>query len=513
MRGPAPGWLRQFDSYLAQVVTEAEVPGAAACVTCGPDVVYLRAVGWRDREARLPATPRTVFGLASLSKSFTALTALVLQARGVWSLEDPVSDHLPEFGYPGLDSAGEPVRLWHMLSHTTGVPPLRALEYALRRDQLGDPAHAYAERDSAGDPDVGGYEELMAYMRAGERGLLDSPGRVVSYSNECVALVGAAIERVTGRSFPSVLEDEVLAPLGMTSTGFGPSQEAERAVLYTRTPDGVVRSPSWSQAPAYLGTGMLRSSAADLTRYLSFMATGDGQAIGVAPELLAELTRPRAWSQPGGGYALGWSVRSQEGVTVVRHGGSLKGVASCQGFVPELGLGVAVLMNLDGAPAMRAWYGAVNLALGLAPDAPLYGTGHDLVWAGPGSAEAELGRFAGVYASGEPWGRLELVAEPCTAVAEGDRDSAVADDGRYLVAYSGDDRERIGRVALLPHPADQPDDTLEFVIVGEKGAWDAGRFHLGDDGTPFAVQHAQRWYDRQTPGPAEPERAPAAGIR
>ena len=271
----------------------------------------------------------------------------------------------------------------------------------------------------------------------------------------------------------------------------------DRAVLYTRTPAGVVRSPTWSVAPAYLGTGMLKSSASDLARYLSFMAAGEGAELGLTPELMTELTLPRAWSQPGGAYALGWSVRPHAGVSVVRHGGSLKGVSTCQGFVPELGLGVAVLMNLDGAPAMRSWYGAINLALGMAPDTPVYGTDHEPLWAAPGSAATELGRYAGVYSSGEPWGRLELVAEPSSAGSDGGVRSDEEDEGRYLFAYSGDDQERIGRLALLERTRGSDAGTLEFAIVGEKGAWDGGRFHIDADGRPFAVQHAQRWYDRE----------------
>lgn len=485
-----PDWLGDYDAYLEGLVRDAAVPGAAVCVTLGNDVVYQRGFGWRDREARLPVTPRTVFGLASLSKSFTALTALVLQARGTWSLEDEVRDHLPEFDYPGL-ADGQPVRLWHMLSHTTGVPPLRALQFALRRDQRGDAASTYAEEDPSSDPDVGGYDQLMAYLRRGERGLLGPPGSICSYSNECVALVGAAIERVTGRSFSDVLQGEVLRPLGMTSTTFDPiaaRATGDHAVLYTRTPAGVVRSPVWSLAPAYLGTGMLKSSISDLTRYLRFLAVGEGELLGLTPKHLAELTAPRVWSQPGGHYALGWSVRERGGMKVVRHGGSLKGVSASQGFVPELGLGVAVLMNLDGAPALRAWQGAVNLALGDAPETPLFGGGHEALRAGPDEPRALLERLAGTYSSGEPWGRMELRVEPFSQEEDGDVN---------LVAYTGDDRERVGKVALL-EPAERG-GTAEFVLVGDAGAWDGGRFHLGPDGTPFAVQQGQRWYDAERP--------------
>lgn len=491
MNRPRPRWLYDLDGYLAELFAESETPGAAVCVTLEGSVAYARGFGWRDREARLPVTTRTVFGLASLTKSFTALTALVLEARGVWSLRDPVARHLPGFGYPGLDP--EAVTLEHMLSHTSGVPPLRALEYALRADQRGDPTGVYVGRDVSQDPDVGDHEALMAYMRRGEREALPT-GRYVSYSNECVALVGAAIERAAGRPFPEVLRREVLEPLGMTATTFDPDAaraSGDSATLYTRTREGVVRAPTWSRAPAYLGTGFLKSNLEDLARYLRFHAAGDGSALGLPDGRLAELWRPRGWSAPGVSYALGWSVREHRGVTVVRHGGSLKGVATSQGFVPELGLGVAVLANLDGAPAMRAWYAAVNLALGDAPDRPLYGEGHEPLAARPGSATfAAMERLAGVYSSGEPWGRLVVRVEP---TAPGG-----AAGPHALVAYAGEDEEPVGRVALLGAGLPRQ-GTAEFVLVGEQGAWDGGRFHLGDDGRAHAVQHGTRWLDREGP--------------
>src|SRR5690606_11600924 len=189
---------------------------------------------------------------------------------------------VPGFGYSGL-GAGE-ARLCHTLSHTTGVPPLLVLDYGVRDDQHGDPSFVGVARDTARDPDVGDYERLLAYMREGERPALAAPGEVVSYSNECVALVGAAIESATERPFPDVLREEVLAPLGLRSATFDPDAAratGDHATLYTRTGDGVVRAPAWSRAPAYLGTGMLKASVLDLGRYLRFLVAGDGAALGL----------------------------------------------------------------------------------------------------------------------------------------------------------------------------------------------------------------------------------------
>lgn len=529
-RAGLPEWLTEFDAFAQQTLEQAAVPGAAVAITQHGKTIYRRGFGWRDREARLPAGPATVFGLASLSKSFTALTALVLQAQGLLSLEDRVADLLPGFDYPGLGlatnghTAGQAaghdvghqdahqgvqhdvrhdVRLWQMLSHTTGVPPLRALEFALDGNQAGDPAFVYNKSEPRGPESVDDYDQLLAYMRRGEREAFAEPGRFVSYSNECVALVGAIIERVTGRAFPDVVRELVLEPLGMHSAGYdtvAAKATGNVTTLYTHDPAGAaIRSPVWNEAPAYLGTGFLKASVDDLAGYLSFLAAGDGSALGIPNELLAELTRPRAWAAPGAGYALGWTVRRQGDVTVVRHGGSLKGIATAQGFVPELGLGVVVLTNVDDAPAGRVWQGAVNLALGQpAARATYAGRGYRIV-SGTSADAPELTSVAGLYSSGEPWGRLELRVDRVDAAdAEAAQSgSSTSGGGWELRAYNGEDATPAGRFAWL---SDQPPGQHEYLLIteenGEEVAWDGGRLHLGADGRFVAVQHSLRWYDR-----------------
>ncbi|HET8986758.1 MAG TPA: serine hydrolase domain-containing protein, partial [Trueperaceae bacterium] len=361
-------WLTAFDEFAQSYLTRHEVPGAAISIVGPGGSVYSRGFGYRDREGSLPATSSTIFGIASLSKSFTALTALALQARGALNIDDPVARHLPGFGYPGLDPD---VRLRHLLSHSSGLPPLRALDFAIHPSQVNDPAAMYNRRDYTDAPAVDDYEQLMAYMRAGERPALAQPGAVMSYSNEGVALVGAVIESATGEPFPAVARRLVFEPLGMHHTTFDTVEaqlSGERTTLYTRIPDRtIIRSPEWEEAPAYLGTGFLKSSADDLGRYLTALLAR-GRPVGIDERLFGELLVPRVWSEPGGNYAFGWQVRPHRGVTVVRHGGSLKGVSSHQGFVPELGFGMAILTNLDEVPVKRLWTAALNLALGQPPE-------------------------------------------------------------------------------------------------------------------------------------------------
>lgn len=87
---PAAGWAERLDEFAAEFFAAHRVPGGSLAVVTEGGSPFVRAYGWRDREARVPVAADTVFGLASLTKSFTALTLLALEARGVLTLDDPV---------------------------------------------------------------------------------------------------------------------------------------------------------------------------------------------------------------------------------------------------------------------------------------------------------------------------------------------------------------------------------------------------------------------------------------
>lgn len=172
---PAAGWLERFHAFAEEFMARHKVPGAAVTIVRGGETAYGRAFGHRDREAAAAADMDTLFGLASVTKAFTALTLLALEARGVLSLEDPVTRYLPGFAYPGLTPEA-PVRIWHLASHTSGLPPVRGLDYAIYPSQVGDPSEAFNARDYTGAPRVDDYPALVAYLASETRPALAAPG-------------------------------------------------------------------------------------------------------------------------------------------------------------------------------------------------------------------------------------------------------------------------------------------------------------------------------------------------
>ncbi len=462
---------KQLLTYAETFFATQGIPGGAVIALQNGEVVLAEGFGLRDVAAAEAVTPETIFGIASLTKSFTALALLLLEAEGKLELHAPLRSYLPAFAYPGLgrDDGGD-VTLFHAASHTSGVPPLPGLSYALRPSQRSDPGERYLREYPAGVPTLQTTAELLTFLAAQTTPPVALPGRVVSYQNDLYGLLGAVAEVVSGVPYAQFVEERILAPLGMTRSTFDPARAdalGNVTTLYAEDPQGqVYASPKWEHAPAHLATGFLKASVRDLGRYLKFLLEPTASGLEVAPERVRQLWTPNAWCAPQTAYGLGLMVRSgYHGATLVRHGGGLKGVSSHLGFVPERGLGVAVLTNLEDKPVSRLWLAAVNAALGVALETPLY-----TLPTQEGSL-SEKQKLAGSYRSSEPWGKFEVRLE-----------------GDGLFARSGETLDEAGRLWLTPNG--------EF-FVGSKPHYDGGRWLLDDAGHVRGVQLGMRFLARQ----------------
>ncbi|MFO7941270.1 MAG: serine hydrolase [Bacillota bacterium] len=407
MKGKELSWTGQFEEFAREIMEEHDIPGLSVALSGPEEVLYARGFGHRDKESDSPATPETTYGMASITKSFAAACTTMLEEEGTLSSMDPVIRYLPEFWVTGgVEDAA--MNLGHFMSHTSALPPTAALRYAMVRSMRGDPSveelkksgswEHYIDREPIDD-----YDDLLKYLKEADLTLLGRPGEQFSYSNDAYALLGAIIERVSGRSFPDFASERILSPLGMKRSTFSLDFLKERddvATLYAKDAEGeVYRAPQWQDAPAMVAAGFLRSTVLDMVKYGRMYLSGGTTPSG--RRLLSEMgiRRMRGGVFPSARkqyYGRGFTTRpAYHGATLVEHGGSLKGVSSHFGFVPERSLTAAVVANIQGVPVAKLWLALTNLAMDLPMEEarsiePEYSVSRE-----------QLLRYVGVYRSGE----------------------------------------------------------------------------------------------------------------
>jgi CubicO group peptidase (beta-lactamase class C family) len=402
----AEPWVEAFDAYARDLLGRYKVPGFSIAVAENGTTLYEHGYGFRDVAQDLPATPDTVYGIGSCTKSFTCVAILQLQERGKLSVHDPVVRYLPEFRTPDADVTRR-ITIHHLMTHTAGLPPLPSLQAALAPAMREDPSVPAPAREAAArvteSPRTA--EELMAFIAKTEFTLLGEPGQFFSYSNDGYALLGAVIERVSGQRYADYLRDHILHPAGMLHSAVDLASlpaDAEVTTLYAqRERDGieaVFAAPSWWEAPAMEAAGFLRCSVRDLLRYTEIYRTGGrvGEARLLSSESVQAMMRPYAACGPRTSYGYGLMITPDyHGVSVVEHGGSIKGVAAEFAVIPEMGLTGAALTNLAGVPTAQILLGALNARMGLPVDTPLVALPDHVC------PPARLHDYAGRYVSGE----------------------------------------------------------------------------------------------------------------
>lgn len=373
-----------------------------------------RGYGFRDRERKLPATPATVYGIASMTKSFTALAILRLEEHGLLRVNDPVVRYLPEFRTPNPRWTSR-IHLEHFLNHTSGLPPLPSIYYTSARSLARDPPYDLRTARRVGvDPShrpLDTYEDVMEFLATERYRLLGPPGRHFSYSNEAFGLLGAVVERVTGRSYESYLEEEILRPAGMRHATFDTGvmfRFPEVTTLYTPPPGrgGSKRIPSqeWWEDTSLRACGGLRTNIEDLFSYLEIYRTGGrvGRERIVSEASIQRMLRSTTFVRDGVYYGLGIALRPDyHGTLLAFHGGGLKGVSSEFAVLPKKGVAGAVLANVQEVPSATVLHAAVNRELGLPLATPFY----DLPASVP--ARVPLRDYAGWFCSGEGiWAKI-----------------------------------------------------------------------------------------------------------
>ncbi|MEJ2863107.1 serine hydrolase domain-containing protein [Actinomycetospora flava] len=287
-----PARLARIDDHFARYVDDGRLAGWHAVVARDGKVVHSSTVGQRDAEAGLPVTDDTRWRIYSMTKPITSVAALMLWERGALELTDPISRWLPEFaeprvyvkgssGKPLLEAATEPIRVWHLLTHTAG------LTYGFHHAHPVDELYRAAgfEWSAPTGLDLAGIVEAWARLP-----LVFQPGTEWNYSH-ATDVLGRLIEVVSGQALDTFLAENVLEPLGMTATGFVVDDPERLARLYVQNPAtgrflaaeaaGMGAMAREVLEPTWLGGGGgLVSTAADYHRFTQMLA-GRGEVDGV----------------------------------------------------------------------------------------------------------------------------------------------------------------------------------------------------------------------------------------
>jgi CubicO group peptidase (beta-lactamase class C family) len=332
--------IEQRRTDLERIVTQAmardRIPAISVAVATPDDAVWAGAWGLADLENFVPATARTAFRLASVSKPFTAAAALILAQEGRLDLDAPIQKYIPEFPQKQW-----PVTARQLLGHLGGIRHYAA-------DEFNSTKHYWNLAEGlkifAGDP------------------LLHEPGTKFEYTSYGFNLAGAVVEAAAGQPFAEFVRRRILEPSG------SPSMQPDdvytlvpsRARGYRRRPDGEIENCALADTSNKIPGGGWVATASDVARF--------GQAL-MAGKLLRPETLETMWTPQrlkdgrSTGYGLGWGLKRSGEVRIVEHAGGQQGASTFVVMAPEKQVAVVVLTNLEGAPADLIAREILSLAL------------------------------------------------------------------------------------------------------------------------------------------------------
>lgn len=302
----------------------ADQPGAAILVEKDGQALLRKGYGMANLELGVPVRPDMVFEVGSVTKQFTAAAILMLAEQGKLRFDDPVTRHLPDF-----PTHGKTITIEHLLTHTSGIPSYTGIpEWSAQKRQ---------------DVTV---DELTAFFRG--KPLDFEPGSRFSYNNSGYVLLGAIIEKLSGKTYEDFVEQQIFQPLGMAHSRYGHRDEivAGRAFGYQKAEDGY-RNASYVSMTQPYAAGSLMSTVDDLARWDKALA---GETL-LRRASLERMFKPVTLSTGlPTTYGYGLSTFDFQGHRVIEHGGDIQGFSCHLLRVPEERLFVVVLSNNPYAP-------------------------------------------------------------------------------------------------------------------------------------------------------------------
>ena len=370
--------LRLIDAWLEAQRDYDHLPGLSVAIVVDQELLWSKGYGMADLEKKVPASPKTIYSICSISKLFTSVAMMQLRDAGKLRLDDLVSDHLPWFNIKQQYPDSGPITIRSLLTHSSGLP--READYP------------YWTRPDFPFPSL---EQVKAKL--GTQKTLYPPSTYFQYSNLGMTLLGEIVAEVSGMPYHQYIQEKILKPLGLADTRTKLPESLWRGKLATGY-SALKRDGTREMLPLFQARGIapaagFSSTVEDLARFASwqFRLLEKGGEEVLKASTLREMHRVH-WVDPDWEttWGLGFEVWKADGRMMVGHGGS------CPGYRSTL--------NID-IPHKWAFIVMIN-AQGVSPGK--YATGmRDILKKASNTVEEEkvavdLEDYAGYY-NEQPW--------------------------------------------------------------------------------------------------------------
>lgn len=306
------------DEYMNALLKVKGVGGSVLISRKGDQIVN-RGYGYADAAAKVPNAPNTKFRIGSITKQFTAAAVLLLQDKGMLSVNDPACKYLED-----CPETWKQVTIHQLLSHTSGITNFTALpEFRTKKTE-----------------DLKPYD-VLAMVKS--LPLRSTPGEKFEYSNTNYTILGFVIEKASGRPYDVFLKENIFGPLGLADTGydFGRERLPNAALGYSKRGDEVVPASAISMQVPY-AAGALYSTVGDLFKWQDALLGGKL----LKAESLAAMLAPNL-----NGYGYGIGKGTTTGRERIAHAGGIDGFSSNIAILPAEKVVVIVLLNSDAVMA------------------------------------------------------------------------------------------------------------------------------------------------------------------
>ena len=297
----------------------ARVPGLAVGIVEDGVLVYSRGFGVRDLGSNAPVDVDTLFHLASISKTYTTAAVMQLVERDVLTLDDPLERHLPAF-------AGSGILIRHLLTHTAG---------------LGDWVRPTGTSEASA---VDAYVGRIASHRPAY-----APGKGWEYSDADFNVLGALIEKVSGRPFCDYVEEQIIAPAKLTHTTCRQAESKQNSAWPHRGEADPQRSTFYPWDRAFLPSSCIEASVTDVMRWATLHLKRDSSLLKAASyEAMFEPSVETKWE--GVNMGLGWQLEKRGDTWLPRHPGGDPGFRALLTLYPARDGAIVILSNGESTP-------------------------------------------------------------------------------------------------------------------------------------------------------------------